>query len=133
MVHNAIENRQRQENHEELRNLVTAHTGIFRTSFSSRPTDKMEPMKIDLTPDAKPVRVRLWNYSLEQRAFLCDFVAKLVLAGMAYFNPSSTWEGAPLLVPKPGPAQFRFTVDIRPVNRFPKRHQFPLPIIGEEL
>lgn len=52
---------------------------------------------------------------------------------MAYANPTATWVSTPLLVPKPGPALFRFTVDIRPINAFTERHQFPMPNIENEL
>lgn len=42
---------------------------IFRTSFSSKPA-RVYPLRIELTPDARPVRVKLRNYSADQRAFL---------------------------------------------------------------
>ena len=52
---------------------------------------------------------------------------------MAYSNPTSPWACAPLLVPKPGPARFRFTVDLRPVNAFTVKHQYPMPNLEHEL
>ena len=52
---------------------------------------------------------------------------------MAYPNPTSKWAAAPLLVPKPGPAKFRFTFDLRPVNKYTEAHQFPMPVIEPEL
>lgn len=61
------------------------------------------------------------------------FGKQLEEAGMAYFNPSVTWAGAPLLVPKSGPALFRFTVGLRPVNHFTVRHQFPMPNFKQKL
>lgn len=63
------------------------HTVVYRTSFSAGPPAKVEPLKIDLVADGKPVRVRLCIYSQEQREFLATFVYLLVAAGMAYFNP----------------------------------------------
>lgn len=79
------------------------------------------------------MRVRLRNYSQDQRRFLSKFVTTLVQCKMAYFNPTSSWACAPLLVPKPGAAQFRFTVDLRLVNRFTVKHQFPMPNLEQEL
>lgn len=117
----------------ELRRIIFDRKDIFRVSFSSGPPAKVEPLKIDLVSDARPVRVKLRNYSQDQRNFLSNFVEKLVNAGMAYPNPTSPWASAPLLVPKPGPAAFRFTVDLRPVNRFTIRHQFPMPNLEQEL
>lgn len=120
---------------ERLQRTVRAHKNVFRTSFSAGPPAKVQPLKIDLVPDATPVRVRLRNYTQAQRQFLKDFVAQLEKANMAYFNPSSAWACAPLLVPKPGPGgdEFRFTVDLRPINRFTVKHQFPMPNLEQEL
>lgn len=105
------------DNLPELKEIVTDHTDIFRTSFSSGPPANIEPLKIDLVPDAKPVRVRLRNYSQDQREFFSATVSKLVDCGMAYPNPTSPWASVPLLVAKPGPAKSWFTVYLRPVNR----------------
>lgn len=60
-------------------------------------------------------------------------VDELTRYGLFYANPASPWASAPLLVPNPGPARWRFTVDLRPVNRFTVRHQFPMPILEHEL
>lgn len=117
----------------QLQELVLDHADLFRTSFSSGPPADIPPLKVDLVPDARPVRVRLRNYSQEQREFLSNMVNKLVENGLAYPNPTSPWASAPLLVPKPGPAKFRFTVDLRPINRFTVKHQFPMPNIEQEL
>ena len=113
--------------------VIEEHIDLFRTSFSSGPPAKVRPLRIELTPDARPVKVRLRNYSEEQREFLSDMVAKLVRNGMAFPNPTSAWACAPLLVPKPGPARFRFTVDLRPVNKFTVKHQYPVPNLDHEL
>lgn len=133
MIDNAVENGFPSAHVSALKKLVSDHTDIFRTSFSSGPPADIPPLKIDLVPEAKPVRVRLRNYSQEQRDFLSETVKNLVSCGMAYPNPSSPWASAPFLVPKPGPSKFRFTVDLRPVNRFSVKHQFPMPNMEQEL
>ena len=111
-----------------LKGILRDHMDIFRTSFSAGPPAKLPPLKIELMPNAKPVRVRLRKYSQGQRDFLSDFVKDLVAHGMAYANPTSKWACAPLLVPKPG-ALYRFTVDLQPVNIFTVRHHFPMPVL----
>lgn len=118
---------------EELSKIVNEHKNIFRVSFSSGPPANVEPLRIELVNDAKPVRVRLRNYTQEQREFLADLTKRLIDSNMVFSNPTSPWACAPLLVPKPGPAKFRFTVDLRPVNRYTVKHQFPMPIIEHEL
>ena len=115
-----------------LKGILRDHMDIFRTSFSAGPAAKLPPLKIDLTPDAKPVKVRLRKYSQEQKEFMRDFVNDLVANGMAYPNPTSIWACAPLLVPKPG-ARSRFTVVLQPVNVFTVRHHFPMPNLEHEL
>lgn len=116
-----------------LDKIVDDHVDVFRISFSSGPPAKLRPLKIELFHDARPVKVCLRNYTQEQKTFLSDMVKKLVEHGMAYPNPTSAWACAPLLVAKPGPAQFRFTVDLRPVNRFTVKQQYPMPNIEQEL
>lgn len=116
-----------------LKTLVLKNTDVFRVGFSSGPPAQFKPMKIELVPNAKPVRVRLRNYTQEQRLFLSETVKKLVDCGMAYENPTSPWASAPLLVAKPGPAKFRFTTDLRPVNRFTVAYQYPMPNTEQEL
>lgn len=119
--------------HDRLEKMVYSHLDVFRTGLSSGPAAKLPPLQIALTPDAKPVKVRLRNYSQEQREFLRTFVATLLEKGMVYRNPTAPWAAAPLLVPKPGPAKFRFTVDLRPVNKYTVKHQFPMPNVEQEL
>ena len=121
------------DSQEELNQIVDDHKNIFRIGFSSGPPARFPPLKVDLTSDAKPVKVRLRNYSQEQREFLSGFVKKLIDHGMAYANPTSPWACAPLLVPKSGPSKFRFTVDLRPVNKYTVKHQYPMPNLEHEL
>jgi transposase InsO family protein len=116
-----------------LDDLVRVHTNVFRVGFSAGPPANIRPLKITLTPDARPVKVRLRNYSCEQREFLAAFVDELVRNGMAFANPTSAWASAPLLVPKAGPSRFRFTVDLRPVNKFTVKHHYPMPHLEHEL
>lgn len=116
-----------------LRDIVYFSHEAFRVAFSSGPPEKMTPLKIDLTSDATPVKVRLRNYSVEQREFLQSTVENLTDAGVVYPNHSTCWASAPLLVAKPGPAKFRFKVDLSSVNRYTCLHNFPMPHLGQEL
>lgn len=53
-------------------------------------------------------------------------------AGIDFLNSSAAWASAPLLVRKTGPVMFRFTVVLRPINRFAVNHQFPMRNIEHE-
>lgn len=118
---------------QNLSQLLNDNQDVFRICMSSGPAAKLPPLKIELSTEAKPVRVKLRNYSPTQRQFLSDFVSQLVKKDIIYPNPTACWASAPLLVPKAGPSQFRLTVDLRPVNKYTLRHQFPMPNLEQEL
>jgi hypothetical protein len=116
-----------------LRKLVNDFEDIWSTSLQAGPPAKVPPLVINLRSDAIPVRVRTRCYSQDKRDFLARFVSQLEAAGMVYRNPRAAWCSAPLLVPKPGPAQFRFTVDLRPVNNQTVLCSWPMPHVESEL
>lgn len=110
MKNTASDNGLPPEHNKMLEEVVGTNIENFRTSFSEGPPARIKPLRIELTPHARQVKVRLRNYSQEQRDFLKDFVVKPICSGIAYSNPTSPWARAPLLVYKPGAARFRFTV-----------------------
>lgn len=61
----------------ELRSIVNEHNNMFRTTFSAGPPAYVPPLEVKLSQDARPVRLSLRNYSLEQRDFLKRHVADL--------------------------------------------------------
>lgn len=121
------------ENKDELRAIVDDNIAVFCTTSSDGPPAAVKPLKINLASDVRPVRVKLRNYSQEQRKFLKKMVADFIKCKMVYLNPFPTWACAPLLVPKSGPAKFRFTVDLRPVNKFTLKHGYLMPNVEQEL
>lgn len=50
----------------------------------------------------------------------------MVGSGMVYPNPTSPWASAPLLINKPDAEKSRFTLLLRPVNRFKIGHPLPM-------
>jgi hypothetical protein len=116
-----------------LRGLLNDFRDIWSISLTLGPPARLPPLVINLKPDYAPVRVRLRRYSQEQWDVLARFLSQLEAAGMVYRNPRSAWCSAPLLVPKPGPTQFRFTVDLRPVNKLTVPCAWPMPHIESEL
>lgn len=106
---------------------MDSHPELLRTTFYAGPPADVTPMRITLNADFRPVRVRLRNYSPYQIEFLKRNIDDLINCGMVFFNTSTTWAFSRLLVPKPGPARFSFTVDLRPVNTFTSLYQYPMP------
>lgn len=64
---------------------------------------------------------------------MVNLMEELIQFDLVYPNSSSKWACAPLIVPKPGPSQRRFTVDLNPVNHFTIPYQFPKPNVEHEL
>jgi Reverse transcriptase (RNA-dependent DNA polymerase) len=116
-----------------LHRLVHDFEDIRSSSLQAGPPANVPPLAITLRSDAVSVRVRAQCYSQDKRDFLALFVAQLEAAGMIYRNPRAAWCSAPLLVPKPGPAQFRFTVDLRPVNKQTVPYSWTMPHVESEL
>lgn len=106
---------------------------VFLTALSAEPLVNVPLPRIKLAPDARPVRVRLRNYSQDQHDLLSKTVKRLVECGMNYPNPTSLWGRAPLQGCKSGFARFRFTTDLSPVNSYTTRYQYPMPDIEHEL
>lgn len=133
MINDAVRNGFPLQELSHLKSGVSDHMEIFCRFFFSGPPADIKHLEKSLVPNATPVRVRLRNYFQAQREFLSRTVSKLMECEMVYANPSSPWACAPLLVPKPGCDEFRFTVDLRVVNCFTTKHQYPMPVTEKEL
>jgi hypothetical protein len=99
-----------------LNTLVLEFRDIWRIDMGNDPPAKVRAMVTNIEPGSAPVRVRVRRYTAQQAVFLRDYTDRLVALGHAFRNPTSTWCCAPLLIPKP-PDTFRFTVDLRPVDK----------------
>lgn len=116
-----------------LKKILYEHIDVFRVGLSHGPSAQIPTLKIELSKDSSPIRVKLRNYTRDQRLLLYGMTTRLFKASMAYSNPSDKRASAPLIVPKPGTSKFRFTVDLRSVNRLNILHQFPMPRFEQEL
>ena len=111
-----------------LGSLVMEFRDIFRSQLGSDPPAKIPPMKIRLKPGTRPFRAKVRKYSPSQAEFLRKKVGELLELGLVYRNPDSRWASAPHLVPKSGSAeQWRFTVDLRAVNKMTEPVAWPMP------
>jgi hypothetical protein len=53
--------------------------------------------------------------------------------GLIRRNPASAWASPPLILPKPGPEGFRFTVDLREPNAQTVPTVWPMPHLADSL
>lgn len=67
-----------------LERLINTNIDVFRNGFSSGPPSKIRPLRIELMPEAKKIRVHLLNYTQEQNEFLKSMVEDLIRHGMEY-------------------------------------------------
>lgn len=93
-------------------NILSTRIDIFRTSFSSCPSTKIL---------AKPTRAYFsFRLSIDRRRH-----GILQLLGRMRLRTA--------IGPTSGPVEISFPVDLRPVNRFTIKHQFPMPNLEQEL
>lgn len=97
-----------------------------------KPAD-IEPLRVRLKPDAVPVRAKQRRYPAPKRDFMEKYVRQLLTLGFVKKTTAPAWVAAPLIVPKHPPANYRLTVDYRPVNSATIQTFWPMPNIEAEL
>lgn len=110
-----------------LRTLLAKHLDVFRLEFGHVPPIGIEPMKVHLTPGAKPVRCTARRYPPLHRQFLEKHVKALLAAGLVYVNPRSRWASPPRIVAKKAAGQYRMTIDTRGVDACTEPMPWPMP------
>ena len=116
-----------EKNVTRLKKLLDKYVDIFRVKLGSDPAVKVDPMRIQLRENTVPTRVKPRRYSQDQLQFLDRKIKELEQLGLIYKNSGSTWACTPHLVPKAGPERWRFTMDLRPVNKVTVPHAWPMP------
>ena len=127
MLEESIANGLPEHLHARMRNMLYKYREVFRLKLGSDAPVKVPPMRIKLKEGAESVRVKVRRYPPAQADFLKKKVVDLETLGLVKRNTESSWGCAPLIVPKDGPEQFRFTVDLRPVNQVTEPFDWPMP------
>lgn len=91
------------------------------------------PMKINLEPAKRSVKVITRKYPDNQRKFLGSCLSELVDSGFIESSAQSSWQAAPHLVPTELPAKFRAKISLRPVNAASIKEQWSMPNIDAEI
>lgn len=100
-----------------LRSLLKTYRDIFRINLGADPPGRVEPLRIRLKDNHRPVRAKQRRYAPKQSVFIKNAVRKLESIGAIRKNQDSRWASPVLAVPKPGSDKLRFTVDLRAPNR----------------
>ncbi len=133
MLKIAKDNGMSNEGHQRLTNIVEGDKGIFRIRLGIDEPARVEPMKVQLETNSRPVIAKAQRFSESQRNFLDTYTNTLIEFGFIVEEKNPTWAAAQLLVPKPAPANFRMTLDLRPINAATIPIGWPMPHIDSEL
>jgi hypothetical protein len=118
---------------QSLRQLVTECKDFFRLKLGVDPPANVEPLVIKLCNGAEPVRMSARKYAPPQLKFMRDKIRELEEMGLVYKNTGAEWASPPLILPKPGPDQYRMTVDLRVPNASMNPTAWSMPNIQDEL
>jgi hypothetical protein len=118
---------------QSLRQLVTECKDVFRLKLGADPPLNVKPLVIKLRDGAEPVRMSARKYAPPQLKFMRDKIRELEELGLVYKNTGAEWASPPLILPKPGPDQYRMTVDLRVPNASTKPTACSMPNLQNEL
>jgi hypothetical protein len=117
---------------QSLRQLVTECKDVFKLKLGADLPANVKPLVINLRDGAEPVRMSARKYASPLK-FMCDKIRELEELGLACKNTVAEWASPPLILPKPGPDQYRMTLDLRVPNASTKPTAWPMPIIQDEM
>jgi hypothetical protein len=112
---------------QSLRQLMTECKDAFRLKLGADPPANVKPLVIKLRDGAEPVRMSARKYAPPQLKFMRDKIHDLEELGLVYKNTGAGWASPPLILSRPGPDQYRMTVDLRVPNASTKPTARPLP------
>jgi hypothetical protein len=73
------------------------------------------------------------KYAPPHWKFMSDKIRELDELGLVYKNAGAEWASPPLILPKPGPDQYRMTIDLRVPDASTKSTKWPMPNLQDEL
>jgi RNase H-like domain found in reverse transcriptase len=112
---------------------VTECKEVFRLKLGADPPANVKPLVIKLRDGAESVRMLARKYAPPQLKFMRDKIHELEELGLVYKNTGAEWASPPLILPKPGPDQYRMTVDLRVPNASTKPTAWPMPNLQGDL
>jgi hypothetical protein len=118
---------------QSLRQLVTKCKDVFRLKLGADPPANVKPLIIKLRDNAKSLRMSARKYAPPQLNFMRDKIRELEELGLVYKNTGAEWASPPLILPKPGPDQYRMIVDMHVQNASTKATAWPMPNLQDEL
>jgi hypothetical protein len=118
---------------QSLRQLVTECKDVFRLKLGAELPANVKPLVIKLRDGAEPVRMSARKYPPPQLKFMRDKIRELEELGLVYKNTREEWASPPPILSKPGPDQYRMTVDLRVPNASTKPTAWLMPNLQDKL
>jgi hypothetical protein len=112
---------------------VTEYEDVFRLKLSADPPANEKPIVIKLCDGAEPVRMPARKNSPPRLKRMSDEIRELEELNLLYKNSEAERASPPLILLKPGPNQYRMTVDLRVPNASTKPFARPMPNLQDEL
>lgn len=97
-----------------LRDILARRVGAFRRALCGDPPAQVEPMRVQLKPQAKAVKATPRRYDPVKKDWLSKCIAALVFFGFVYHNIQAVWASPAMAVPKKD--SFRLVSDYSAVN-----------------
>lgn len=90
---------------------------MFRLKIGNEPPAKVQPMKIRIEKNTRPVKVKARRYDPWKRAFIESYTDQLVEMGFFVKSTDSVWQSSTLMLRNPASNKmYRLTIDLRPGN-----------------
>ena len=94
----------------------------------------MGKMKIDIKPDARPVKKRPYKLSHKYKEIVKKEIDNMLAAGIIYPIDQSEWASPMVVQPKKhDPTKLRICVDFKDLNKVTLTDPFPTPFADEIL
>ena len=108
--------------HKEIRDMLRKHASMWDGHLGEI---KATEHRIEVDPEAKPIRQNPYRAGLKERQFAREQIDKLLTAGV--ISPSdSEWASPVVLAPK-ADGSLRFCIDYRRLNAVTRRDSYPIP------
>jgi Reverse transcriptase (RNA-dependent DNA polymerase) len=118
---------------QSLRKFVTECKDVSRLKLGADQPANVKPLVIKLRDGAELVRMSARKSAPPQLKFMRGKIRELGKLGLLYKNTGAEWASPPLILPKPGPDQYRMTVDLRVQNASTKPTAWSIPNLQDEL
>jgi hypothetical protein len=113
--------------------VVTECKDVFRLKLCADSPANMKLLVIKLPKSAEPVRMSARKYAPTQLKFMRDKIREIEELGLVFKSTGAEWASPLLILPNPGPDQYRMTVNLLVPKASTKPTAWPMPNLQDEL